>query len=134
MYQTIQLTTGPMQALDITEKVRACVRESGVQNGICVLFVPHTTAAISLGKKDAEGKVGEDFQGELDRVIPLRANTIHVETPFDAAGHIKSSIVGVDITPPICDGELVLGDDQAVYVYEFDGPRPRKVLVKCYGK
>ena len=66
MYQTIQLTTGPMQALDITEKVRACVRESGVQNGICVLFVPHTTAAISLGKRDAEGKVGEDFQGELD--------------------------------------------------------------------
>ena len=132
MYEVIKLKTDYMTVTDVTDKVKAIVKKSGVKDGICVIFNAHTTAAVGIATKEEAAQ--RDFQADLDRIFPLRANYNHVETPFDAAGHVKCVVVGVDVNPIIKDGELDLGDDQAILFYEFDGPRPRELHVKCYGK
>ncbi len=113
--------------IDITAEIQKIIDEAGIKNGICYLFVPHTTAAITINE-GADPSVQRDIQGMLSRLIPQDLNYQHREGNADA--HIKSTIVGVDKSVFIEDGRLVLGTWQAIYFCEFDGPRHRRVIVK----
>jgi len=113
--------------IDITSEIQKLIDEEGVKNGICYLFVPHTTAGITINE-GADPSVQKDIQALLNRLVPQDLNYLHREGNADA--HIKSTIVGVDKFVFIEDGRLVLGRWQAIYFCEFDGPRHRRVEVK----
>ena len=113
--------------VDITQQVRDCVRKSGVQNGVCVLFVPHATAGLTVNE-NWDPSVKADTLATLDRLVPWRANYQHVEG--NAAAHIKSCLVGTSETLLVDAGNLVLGTWQGVFLAEFHGPRRRRVLVR----
>lgn len=131
MLKTVNLQTPKAESLtDITEQVRAIVAESGVQSGLCALFVPHTTAAITINSA-LDPATPKDIISDLKRLVPTRVDFIHqYDTPADAAGHIKAALVGHSATLIIDGGKLLLGGSQSILFYEFDGPRERKVLVK----
>ncbi len=114
----------------ITDTVKAAVASSGVQNGICIVFIPHTTAGLTITSFwDPAGF--EDLQDEICRLIPTRIDFKHqFDTPQDAAGHVKSSMLGVSLSLIIADGKLLLGGSQGIYFVEFDGPRNREFYVK----
>jgi secondary thiamine-phosphate synthase enzyme len=125
---TFGVKTGQSSAMiDITNEVKNKVKESGVQNGICVIFVPHTTAGISINE-NADPDVVRDFLMEMDKVIPKSDGYRHLEG--NSAAHIKSSMMGFSQTVIIEEGRLLLGTWQGIYLMEFDGPRIRKVHVK----
>ena len=113
--------------LDITDPVSKIVRESKVQNGLAVVFVPHTTAAVTINE-NADPSVQHDLLADLNRLIPFAGPYQHSEG--NSAAHIKSSLVGPSETLLLENGRLALGTWQAVYFCEFDGPRTRKVWVK----
>src|SRR5512139_2997624 len=113
--------------IDITDEVQKIIRESGVRTGICHLYVPHTTAAVTINE-GADPSVKRDILATLNRVIPFDGDYHHVEG--NSAAHIKSTLVGVNETLLIEEGKLVLGTWQSVYFCEFDGPRHRRVLVR----
>ena len=113
---------------DITAKVRAVVRDSGVEQGVCLIHVPHTTAAVTINE-NADPAVQEDILKELNKVIPFQDGYAHMEG--NSAAHVKSSIVGCSCSIPIEGGQLALGTWQGVFFCEFDGPRSRKVWVTC---
>jgi secondary thiamine-phosphate synthase enzyme len=115
------------QIIDITDKVQDAVRDSGVKDGLAIVFVLHTTAAVTINE-NADPSVKSDMLSFLARLIPQDAGFRHAEDNSDA--HIKSSLVGPQITTFISDGNLVLGTWQGIYFCEFDGPRSRRVLVK----
>ncbi len=112
---------------DITVKVREVVGESGVKNGICYVFVPHTTAGVMVNEH-ADPSVVEDIANQLDVMAPLQNNYRHLEG--NSAAHIKSSLIGDSETLFIEDGKLVLGTWQGIFFGEFDGPRNRHIFVK----
>jgi secondary thiamine-phosphate synthase enzyme len=113
--------------VDITSQVRDCVRESEVQNGICVVFVPHATAGLTVNE-NWDPSVKADVLTTLDRLVPWRANYRHVEG--NAAAHIKSCLTGVSETMLVDNGSLMLGSWQGIFLAEFHGPRRRRVLVR----
>lgn len=131
MFSSIELETGRGESLtDITHKVHAIIEAAGVTDGLCVLFVPHTTAAITLNSA-IDGATLTDITRELDRLVPKRVDYIHqYDTPADAAGHIKATLVGHSVSLIIANGRLTIGSSQSILFYEFDGPRQRKVHVK----
>ncbi len=131
MLTTLTLETPPGDALvDITADVRAQVAASGVEAGLCALIVPHTTAAITLNS-NLDAATPADILAELKRLVPTRVDFAHqYDTPADAAGHIKASLIGNSITLAIDGGELLVGWSQSILFYEFDGPRRRTVQVK----
>ncbi|NNG67243.1 secondary thiamine-phosphate synthase enzyme YjbQ [Caldanaerobacter subterraneus] len=112
--------------IDITREVQEEVKRSGVREGICTVFVPHTTAGITINE-NADPTVKEDILSALDKIIP-NISFKHLEGNSDA--HIKASLVGSSVTVLIENGELVLGTWQGIYFCEFDGPRKRKVYIK----
>ena len=112
---------------DITDRLARLVQESKVQEGILALFVPHTTAAITINE-NADPSVQHDILSELNRIIPFTGPYLHTEG--NSAAHVKSTLVGVSQTLFISGGRLALGTWQGVYFCEFDGPRSRKVWVK----
>ena len=112
---------------DITDEVQEVVDESGVQEGICYLYVPHTTAGIFINE-NADPDVKWDIEQTLEKLIPWENNYKHIEG--NAAAHIKSVLVGTNTFVPIKDGRLMLGTWQGIFFAEFDGPRTRKVIVK----
>ena len=112
---------------DITADVRGQIRQSGVQSGVCHLFVLHTTAALTVNE-GADPSVQSDVVAFLNRLIPVDARFDHAEGNSDA--HIKASLVGPGVTLLVEKGEPVLGTWQAVYLCEFDGPRPRRVAMQ----
>ncbi|MBI5190234.1 MAG: YjbQ family protein [Nitrospirae bacterium] len=116
-----------VQMLDITVEVQAAVKDSGVVSGVCHVFVPHTTAAVTINE-NADPSVVSDMDSFLSKLIPQDAGFRHVEGNSD--GHIKSSLVGASETVFVENGHLVLGTWQGIYFCEFDGPRQRKVYVK----
>jgi len=120
-------TTSRCQMIDVTAQVRAAVRKSGVKSGVCTVFVPHTTAAVTINE-NADGDVPRDVLAGLERIAPANAGYAHAEGNSDA--HIKSSIVGCQLSVLIEKGELVLGTWQGIWFCEFDGPRARKMYVK----
>ncbi len=120
-------TGSRFEMTDITDRVRSILMESKIKSGICHVFTPHTTAAITINE-NADPDVPKDIIMELDKVIPLNDNYRHIEG--NSAAHIKSSLIGASEMVIIEKGKLVLGTWQSIFFCEFDGPRTRKVLVK----
>jgi len=115
------------QLLDVTRQVEEAVASSGVSDGICVLYVPHTTAGITVNEA-ADPSVASDISGTLSRLVPEGAGYSHTEGNADS--HIKSVLVSPSITLVIRGGRIVLGTWQGIFFCEFDGPRNRNLLVK----
>jgi secondary thiamine-phosphate synthase enzyme len=116
--------------IDITGRVAAVVRESGIKQGTCHVFVPHTTAAVTINE-NADPDVPRDILAALDRIVPLSEGYRHAEG--NSAAHIKASLFGASLNVLIDDGALLLGTWQSLFLCEFDGPRTRNVLVKVIG-
>lgn len=113
--------------IDITDKIHEIVKEEGITSGVCHVYVPHTTAGITINE-GADPSVQRDILTCFSKLIPVDGDYHHREGNADA--HIKSTIVGVSKTVFIDDGKLLLGTWQAIYFCEFDGPRHRRVAVK----
>jgi len=113
--------------VDITRQVEEEVRKSDIKSGICVVYVPHTTAAVTINE-NADPTVRQDILMTLRKAVPDSLPYAHAEG--NSPAHVKSSLVGASITIPIEDGKLVLGTWQGVFFCEFDGPRRRQVYVK----
>jgi secondary thiamine-phosphate synthase enzyme len=120
-------TRDRVEMADITSKVQAAVSDSGVKSGVCHVFVPHTTAAVTINE-GADPSVRSDIDKHLAKLVPHSGDFKHQEGNSDA--HIKTALLGSSETIFVEDGRLVLGTWQAVYFCEFDGPRSRKVFVK----
>jgi secondary thiamine-phosphate synthase enzyme len=120
-------TTGRCEMIDITDRVAALVGESGIRDGICHVFVPHTTAAVTINE-NADPDVPLDILASLERIAPLSGGYRHAEG--NAAAHIKASLFGSSQTVLVEGGRLVLGTWQSLFFCEFDGPRTRQVLVR----
>ena len=130
MTQTISLQTKKDDVISMTEEIQRIVTESGVQEGICVIHSPHTTAGVTITSKWDETDFS-DIKFEMRRIVPTRVDFFHqFDTPEDAAGHIKSVLVGCNMTLIVHEGKLELGSSQGVFFLEFDGPRSRKCVVK----
>jgi secondary thiamine-phosphate synthase enzyme len=128
MTKTISIKTGSRtEFLDITPEVQDTVNESGIKNGICYVYNPHTTAGITVNE-GADPSVSKDIQKTLSRLIPHNGGYSHIEGNSDA--HIKASLIGASETIIIDRGKLLLGTWQAIFFCEFDGPRSRRVLIK----
>lgn len=121
----VQSTTRK-ELLDITARVQEVVTQSGMVNGLCHLFVSHTTAGITINE-NADPDVKTDMIRTLSRLVPVDPDYRHMEGNSDA--HVKASLVGASETIAVQDGRLVLGRWQAIYFWEFDGPRRREVQV-----
>jgi secondary thiamine-phosphate synthase enzyme len=113
--------------VDVTSKIQKVIAESGTVEGSVELFVPHTTAAITINE-NADPSVKSDILSYLEKLIPQNGRFSHAEGNSDA--HIKSSLVGPRLSLFISGGRLVLGTWQGIYFCEFDGPRNRKLIVK----
>ena len=131
MLYTLNVNTSQhTQMVDITAKVQKAVTESGVRDGICTVFIPHTTAAVTINE-NSDPDVVRDFTMEINKIVPWEDGYHHYEG--NSAAHLKSSMIGFSEQVIIDNGRLVLGTWQAVYFCEFDGPRNRKVFVKIMG-
>jgi secondary thiamine-phosphate synthase enzyme len=130
-YQTVSVETGLGDTLtDVTEQVRGLVKESVVQSGVCFLVVPHTTAAITINS-GLDPSTPKDIVADVRRLVPTRTDFHHiVDTPSDAAAHVKASLVGNSEIVLIEEGDLVFGHSQSLLFFDFDGPRQRRVMVK----
>jgi len=113
---------------DITREVMQAVAATGVSEGICVVYVPHTTAGVTINE-NADPAVRVDIEGALDRIIPWNGPYKHSEG--NSAAHVKASLMGFSATIPVRGGMLVLGTWQGIYFCEFDGPRARTVHVQA---
>ncbi|KPK99446.1 MAG: hypothetical protein AMJ91_07800 [candidate division Zixibacteria bacterium SM23_73_3] len=120
-------TSSRVELLDITHLVEKAISEAKIKFGLCTVYVPHTTAAVTINE-NADPSVRRDIITELNKVIPFDDNYSHMEG--NAAAHIKSSIIGSSETLLLDGGSLVLGTWQGIFFCEFDGPRTRKVIVK----
>ena len=113
--------------VDVTSQIQGIIGQNEVKEGICYLYVPHTTAAVTINES-ADRNVVEDIIFMLNKVIPFESKYLHSEG--NSAAHIKASIVGPSETIPIENGRLMLGTWQGIFFCEFDGPRRRQMLVK----
>ncbi len=121
-------TTSRSQVVDLTSAVRRIVRESGVVSGLAVVFVPHTTAGITVNE-NYDPDVKHDVLAKLDRLVPAgESGYRHAEGNSDS--HLKAAMVGSSVSLMIAEADLVLGRWQGVWFCEFDGPRDREVWVK----
>lgn len=114
------------QLVDITQRVAEAVNRSGVRDGVCHVFVPHTTAGVTINE-GADPDVAADIASHLGEMVPKEAVFEHAEGNSDS--HIKTVLVGPSCTAPVRDGKLALGTWQAIFVCEWDGPRTRQVEV-----
>lgn len=128
---TVQLETPPGESLvNITDEVQAAVKDSGLGEGICVVFVPHTTAGLIINS-GSDPATADDIRSELRRLVPTRVDFHHTyDTPADAAGHVKTTLTGTSLSLIVSGGKLALGRSQRLMLAEFDGPRRRQVLVR----
>ena len=127
-FKTIAVRTdGAQQFVDITQQIRMVVRESGVKSGECHVFIPHTTAAVTINE-NADPNVRRDILNRLEQVAPSDGTYLHTEGNSHA--HIKSSLVGSSVAVFVEAGQLVLGTWQSVFLCDFDGPRTRNVMVR----
>ncbi|MCB2187307.1 MAG: secondary thiamine-phosphate synthase enzyme YjbQ [Deltaproteobacteria bacterium] len=119
-------TTTHTQAVNLTHQVAEAVAQAGPEARWCEVFVPHTTAAVTVNEA-ADPTVMQDVLGVLDRLAPWQGDYRHAEG--NSAAHAKSILVGATVRLPVADGRLSLGVWQGVFFLEFDGPRNRRVLV-----
>ena len=128
MIYKIDVTTRTRtEFVDVTSQIQEIIKQNEVKEGICYLYVPHTTAAVTINES-ADRNVVEDIIFMLNKVIPFESKYLHTEG--NSAAHIKASIVGPSETIPIENGRLMLGTWQGIFFCEFDGPRRRQMLVK----
>lgn len=120
-------TAKPQQFIDITNKVAEEVKNSNVQDGIAVIFVPHTTAGVTINE-NADPDVVRDMIAAMDKAYPVHGDYLHFEGNSHA--HIKASLMGSSCTVIIQNGKLLLGTWQGIYFCEFGGPRNREFYVK----
>lgn len=119
-----------VEMIDITGEVRDAIRELNIQDGIALVYTPHTTAAITINE-NADPDVARDMVMEINKIVPMQDGYRHMEG--NSAAHIKSSLYGVSEMVIIKDGKPVLGTWQGIYFCEFDGPRQRTVHIKGIG-
>ena len=123
-------TSHRVELLDITSLVQEVISKSSVRSGCCYIYVPHTTAGITINE-NADPSVRKDIIKELNKLIPFDDNYSHVEG--NSAAHIKASLIGFSQNVLFGDNRLILGTWQGIYFCEFDGPRNRKVYIKIIG-
>ena len=119
-------TSSRVEMVDITSQIRDVIRESDTQEGICTIYCPHTTAAITINE-NADPDVASDILMKLNKLVPYKEGYSHMEGNADA--HIKSTLVGCSEEVIIENGRLQLGTWQGIFFCEFDGPRNRRVWV-----
>jgi secondary thiamine-phosphate synthase enzyme len=128
MVQTLTVKTGTrLEFIDLTSQVQAAVRQSGVKEGLCHLFVPHTTAAVTINE-NADPSVKADILTVLGKLISDRETYRHLEG--NAPAHVKATLVGPSLTLLVSEGRLILGTWQGIFFCEFDGPRTRRLNLK----
>ena len=128
--QEFTISTGKRtEIIDITKEVERMVSKSKISDGICLAYVPHATAAVTVNE-NCDRKVCDDFLEALDKIAP-EGKWRHDKVDGNGAAHIKSEIIGPSVSIPIKDSKLVLGTWQGIMFCEFDGPRERKVIVIC---
>jgi len=128
MIQTFQVkTTTQTEFIDVTHSVQGAVQKAGMRDGICIIFIPHTTAAVTINE-NADPSVIQDIVMELNKIVPFKDQYRHMEG--NSPAHIKASLVGCSEIVFVESGKLVLGTWQGIFFCEFDGPRNRKVHVK----
>ena len=128
MTQTFSVKSSKQtEFIDITRPVQEVVQKVGVKEGLCVIFTPHTTAAVTINE-NADPSVPRDILMELNKIVPFEDRYQHTEG--NSSAHIKSSLVGCSQTLFIESGRLLLGTWQGIFFCEFDGPRNRQVYVK----
>ncbi len=120
-------TRGRTDMVEITEQVKAVVKESGVKSGILLLYIPHTTAGVTITEY-ADPNVMKDILASANKLVPFEDNYAHEEG--NSAAHIKSSLFNFSLEMIVEDGELVIGGFQGIFFCEFDGPRERQVFAK----
>jgi secondary thiamine-phosphate synthase enzyme len=128
MIKELQISThSRTEMVNIDRQVQEVIRESGVKEGICVLWVPHTTAGITINE-NADPAVVRDIIYEVNKLIPFQDQYHHMEG--NSAAHIKSTLFSPSLTIIITNGRPVMGTWQSIYFCEFDGPRHRHLIVK----
>lgn len=116
--------------IELTQEVKEFVAESSINEGLCIVYNPHSTGGVFLNSF-WDPNTPKDIMGEIDRLIPTRFDFFHQnDTPTDAAGHVKSALLGIEVTMIIHEGELLVGHSQGIMFAEFDGPRKRNLFVK----
>lgn len=131
MFQRLRLrTTNRQELVNISGEVREVVASSGVKEGLCLIFCPHSTAGLVVNSY-LDPLTPKDITAEIDRLVPTRVDFFHtVDTPSDAAAHVKAGLVGIQQLLIVHDGKLLLGHSQGILFAEFDGPRDRELYVK----
>jgi secondary thiamine-phosphate synthase enzyme len=127
VYEIPVRTGAHTQMINITGEVKKLVTESGIKSGICMIYVPHTTAAVTINE-NADPDVVRDFTMEIDKIVPWEDGYHHMEG--NSAAHLKASMMGFSESVIIENGNLLLGTWQGIYFLEYDGARNRKVYVK----
>ncbi len=112
--------------IDLTSKIRKVIEDSGIQSGLCTVYIPHTTASITINE-NADPSVQSDILNTLKTMVPDTLPYTHMEE--NSPAHVKASLMGSSVQIIINEGELVLGTWQGIYFCEFDGPRRRKVYI-----
>lgn len=117
------------EMIDITGEVESVIQKSGVQEGFCMVYVPHTTAGVTINE-NADPSVVSDIIGALRKIVPDNLNYLHAEGNSQA--HIKASLMGASVIAGVSGGKLMLGTWQGIFFCEFDGPRSRKAVVSVW--
>ena len=119
-------TKSRTEFVDVTAEVQEAVSASGIDSGLCILYVPHTTGAVTINES-ADPSVKGDVLMVLNRIVPWEAEYRHLEG--NSPAHVKATLVGASETIPVVDGRLALGTWQGIFFCEFDGPRTRKLRI-----
>jgi secondary thiamine-phosphate synthase enzyme len=127
MQQLTVKTQSQTEMIDITRQVQKTITEAGFQDGLCTLYVPHTTAGITINES-ADPSVRRDILMVLNQMVPWKADYRHMEG--NSPAHIKSSLVGASQLVVVENGQMVLGTWQGIFFCEFDGPRSRKLQIR----
>ncbi len=120
-------TTSHAQFVNIDAEIQSAIAATGIRDGICFVFVPHTTAGVTINE-NADPDVTADMIQAFERAVPWKASYAHAEG--NAAAHVKASMMGFSQAVPVRGGRLAFGTWQSLYFCEFDGPRSRKVWVQ----
>ncbi len=120
-------TRNQSELIEISGQVTSIIHESEVDDGYCLVYVPHTTCGITINE-NADPDVRKDIVAGLNKSVPDLAGYAHLEG--NSAAHIKASLMGVSVIIPIVKGELILGTWQGIYLCEFDGPRTRRIIIQ----
>ena len=117
-------------AYNITDEIQNIISRSGIQSGLCIVYCCHTTAGLMI-TSPKDKKVLRDFVDEMNKIVPARNDFLHqYDSPSDAAGHVKSGIIGTSVTLIVDKGKALVGGGQGVVFVDFDGPRNRSYYVK----